>query len=80
MENQHQLISGYRDLSQAEIDKMNQIKALGAAVQQIITELELSAALPGGIEPDQRAAAIAKTHLQTGFMWLVRAVAKPQGF
>ena len=29
---------------------------------------------------DQRALAIARTELQTGLMWAVRAVARPQGF
>ena len=30
MENQHRRISGYRELSQTEIDLMNRIKAKGA--------------------------------------------------
>lgn len=29
---------------------------------------------------DQRAIAIAKTELQTGFMWLTRAIAQPESF
>lgn len=29
MDNQHKIISGYRDLSQTEIDLMNKIKAFG---------------------------------------------------
>lgn len=29
MDNQHRKISGYRELTQAEIDLMNKIKALG---------------------------------------------------
>lgn len=33
MQNQHQKITGYRDLSQAEIDLMNAIKAHGAAFE-----------------------------------------------
>ena len=32
MENQHRKISGYRELSQSEIDLMNEVKALGAGV------------------------------------------------
>ena len=40
MENQHQKIKGYRDLSQAEIDLMNEIKAIGPQVQAVIEKVE----------------------------------------
>ena len=33
MDNQHKKISGYRDLSQAEVDLMNEIKALGPQLE-----------------------------------------------
>jgi hypothetical protein len=39
MENQHQKITGYRDLSQTEIDLMNKIKALGATLEEHIAEV-----------------------------------------
>lgn len=32
MDNQHKKIKGYRDLSQAEIDLMNEVKAIGPQV------------------------------------------------
>ena len=35
MENQHRKIIGYRELSQEEIDLMNEIKALGAAIEAV---------------------------------------------
>lgn len=35
MENQHRKISGYRELSQAEIDLMNEIKALGPTIESL---------------------------------------------
>lgn len=35
MENQHRKITGYRELSQEEIDLMNAIKALGAAIEAV---------------------------------------------
>lgn len=35
MENQHRQISGYRELSQAEIDLMNKIKALGPQIEEV---------------------------------------------
>lgn len=45
MQDQHRHIKGYRDLSQDEIDLMNEIKAkgeeLGALLQRLDTRLEL---------------------------------------
>ncbi len=71
MENQHKKITGYRDLSQSEIDGMNSIKALekdtGDLFKQI-SDIE-------GVDP--RLLALAKTNLQQGFMWFVRSIAKP---
>ena len=40
MDNQHKKISGYRDLSQAEIDAMNAVKAEASRVGILIEELE----------------------------------------
>lgn len=39
MENQHRKISGYRELSQTEIDLMNRIKAKGAELLDLQAEL-----------------------------------------
>ena len=39
MENQHRKIKGYRELSQAEIDLMNRIKAKGAELIELQAEL-----------------------------------------
>jgi hypothetical protein len=39
MDNQHKRIKGYRDLSQAEIDLMNQIKQKGAELLQLQAQL-----------------------------------------
>lgn len=72
MDNQHKKISGYRDLSQADIDMMNAVKALERLVGE---QMALAAALP---EVDKRCLALARTELQTGFMWFVRAIAKPE--
>lgn len=74
MENQHRQISGYRELTQQEIDAMNAVKA---KAEEVGMQLDALAQLPG---IDKRALAIAKTDLQTGFMWAVRAVAQPHGF
>ena len=40
MDNQHQKISGYRDLTQAEIDLMNEIKAIGPQLQALCAKVE----------------------------------------
>lgn len=40
MENQHRQIKGYRELSQAEIDLMNQIKAKGEELRELIKKIE----------------------------------------
>ena len=74
MDNQHQKIKGYRDLSQAEVDMMNKIKEKGAELGELVAELQSTEGL------DQRAIAIGKTELQTGVMWLVRGVAQPESF
>lgn len=74
MENQHRLIPGYRDLTQQEIDVIAEVKSNGNDLAQAIDAI---AAMP---DVDQRAIALARTNLQQGFMWLIRAVARPQGF
>lgn len=74
MENQHKKISGYRDLSQEEIDAMNELKAKAEEVGGIISRLE------GSSSVDQRWVAVAKTDLQKGFMSAIRAVAQPTTF
>jgi len=74
MDNQHKQIKGYRDLSQAEIDAMNAVKAEAAKVGLLIEELEANEKL------DQRWVVIAKTELQQGFMAAVRSIAQPTTF
>ncbi|MDH1556861.1 hypothetical protein N5E86_20640 [Stutzerimonas stutzeri] len=71
MDNQHKKITGYRDLTQSEIDGMNSIKSLEADAGNLfkqISEIE-------GVDP--RLLSLAKTNLQQGFMWFVRSIAKP---
>ncbi|QXO12700.1 hypothetical protein pEaSNUABM49_00470 [Erwinia phage pEa_SNUABM_49] len=74
MDNQHKHIKGYRDLSQKEVDAMNEIKQLAAIVGELIEKLESTESV------DKRWLAIAKTDLQKGFMSAVRSVAKPDSF
>lgn len=81
MENQHKKITGYRDLSQAEIDLMNEGKALAQQVGEFIEKLD-KAEFAETIEqvPDGRWLSIGKTDLQKGFMAVIRSIAKPTTF
>ena len=75
MDNQHQKIKGCRDLSQQEIDAMNEIKAEGERLGALIEKLQSQGTLL-----DQRWVAVGKTDLQKGIMALVRSVAQPTSF
>ena len=74
MENQHQKIKGYRELSQEEIDLMNEGKELAEKCGEFIKDLE------GMVDTDKRNVALGKTNLQQGFMWSIRAIAQPTTF
>lgn len=74
MDNQHKKITGYRDLSQQEINMMNDAKAKAMDIGKLCDVLN---EMP---EIDKRWLAIAKTDLQKGFMALVRSIAKPETF
>lgn len=94
MENQHRKITGYRELSQEEIDLMNEIKAKGEELQAIVYKVynniqaQNKAAQDGDTEVEKRLvfaeparwASIGVTNLQTGLMALTRAVAQPTSF
>jgi hypothetical protein len=88
MDNQHQHIKGYRDLSAEEIALMNEGKALS---EQVGAFTEKLMALPavhadhGGapttpVSIDKRWASIGVTHLQQGFMAVIRSIARPTTF
>lgn len=71
MDNQHKLVSGYRDFNKTDLDAINSIKLAEQDIGQLwqqIRNLE-------GV--DHRCLATAKTQLQQAFSWFVRAVAKP---
>lgn len=85
MDNQHRQIKGYRELTQTEIDLMNQIKSQGVLLQETLCEVHqhLYATNAEFGTPDaehRRWCAIAKTHFQEGLIALTRAVAKPDFF
>ena len=74
MENQHKKIKGYRDLSQTEIDLMNEVKEKGAELGELVEKLMATDGL------DKRWINIGKTDLQTVLMALVRGIAQPESF
>ena len=63
---------GYRELTEAEIASMNNVKELGQAIGDFIE------AMPEG--SDARWVSIGKTHIQQGLMALTRAITKPENF
>jgi len=74
MKDQHEKIKGYRDLTQQEIDLMNDCKTIATEVGSIIEKLQ-------NIETiDKRWLEISKIDLQKGFMSLVRSIAQPTTF
>lgn len=74
MENQHRKIKGYRELDEAEIALMNEVKAQGVALGELVEKLRDMQS------NDQRWVAIGEINLQTGLMALTRAIAKPEFF
>ena len=74
MDNQHKQIKGYRDLSQEEINLMNEAKALAVQVGDLVAKIQATPLT------DKRWASIGQTDLQKGFMSLIRAVAQPTTF
>ncbi len=80
MENQHRKIKGYRELSQEEIELMNEIKEKGIELGKLVESIEIFNAQTGNHGIDLRWVSIGKTHLQQGLMALTRSVAKPDFF
>ena len=74
MENQHRAIKGYRELSQDEINLMNEVKEVSAKIGELVEKLRAAPGL------DQRWVSIGATDMQTGAMALVRAIAQPTTF
>lgn len=92
MDNQHRKISGYRELTETEIELMNKIKEKEREVLKLIKQVhEYNKAVvayaldnPGTEEAkdimdaeSMRWCVTAKTDIEKGFMCLVRSVARP---
>ncbi len=67
-------ITGYRQLSPEEAALMNEIKAEGVKLGELVAKLRATEGL------DQRWVSIGATDLQTGLMALTRGVARPTTF
>ena len=95
MKDQHKKITGYRELTQQEIDLMNLLKKKGeefGLLLKTVKEMRLDQmAIPrhdrdfGALTNEQlnesmRCIAISKTEVQTGLMWAVQGVALPDSF
>ena len=74
MENQHQKIKGYRDLTQEEIDLMNKVKEKGAELGELIEMLD---SIP---EIDKNWLVTGKLGVQQGLMAITRAITRPDFF
>lgn len=71
MDNQHKKIAGYRDLTQDEIDLMNESKSLERQFNAFIDKLK---AHP---DTDKRDVSLAQTEGEYAFIRAVRSVARP---
>lgn len=91
MDNQHRQIKGYRELDQATIDLMNEVKAAGQSLAELLDRVKAridaqyrdgTSAETGTLDAAEarRWHAMARTDLQTGLMKLTRAVAQPEFF
>ena len=74
MENQHRQIKGYRELTQEEINLMNEVKQKGVEFGDLFEKLEKIENI------DKRWLSIGKTDLQKGLMATTRAIERPAFF
>lgn len=77
-------VSGYRKLSDAELHLINKIKAHGPVLEDLLADINdlIGKRSEEHGTPDaehRRNLALGKTNLQQGYMWLIRAVAAPNG-
>ena len=73
VDNQHKKISGYRDFTQDELDVINSIKTCEQDVAELYKLIRNTMS-----EADSQWLSLAATHLETGFMYMVKSVARPE--
>lgn len=66
-------IKGYRRLDENDVARMNRLKTLEAEILDVIESMNTPE------QANQRSLALGKTNIQQGFMWAIRAVARPNG-
>lgn len=74
VDNQHQKIKGYRDLTEAEIALMNEGKELAEKCREFTERVKATPDIDG------RWLSIGVTDLQKGFMAIIRSIARPTTF
>lgn len=72
MENQHRKIKDYGELNEEQIYYINSLKQIE---DQVYGLLDLALSQFGA---DPRRTAVAKTNLETGFMYAIKATARPK--
>ena len=80
VDNQHKKIKGYRDLTQDEIDLMNEAKELSEQCGNLVSKIEGLHSDIGNHAIDMRWLNIGKTDIQKGFMSVIRSIARPETF
>src|SRR6185295_13136514 len=73
MDNQHKLIAGYRDLTEAEIRTINAFKLIEQDLADLLGAVEVEGTAAA------RWLAMARTNLETGIMYAIKAIARPTG-
>lgn len=66
-------IKGYRELTEEEKTRINTLKEME---KDLLAVLDATKNIP---DINQRSLALAVTNIQQGFMWAVRAIARPNG-
>jgi hypothetical protein len=67
-------IPGYRELSSIEREKINHLKAIEQSIMNVLKDIYVHP----DIHMNQRWLAIARTHIEQGFMAAIRAIARPE--
>lgn len=67
-------ITGYKKLTQQQIDTMNKCKEIGVTIGDLISEISEDN------NTDQRWLAIGKIDMQKGLMSVIRSIAQPNTF
>jgi hypothetical protein len=68
----HTPISGYRELNEDELKAINQLKEIEERTLRVLDAMQVSFSM------DPRWMAIAKTHIEQGFMAANRSIARPK--